>query len=107
MAQQFQAAPRVEPMSKEMASRTVRKYVCSGCWSPLEEKPADNGRSIVLCTKCGEATQGYVSYKFTLRQTEDSFIRAHQARINLREAIGYIPYRAQTEIKNALKDGVK
>lgn len=96
--------PRVEPMSRTMAARTIKHYLCAGCWSALIAKPDErNGElDIVICPNC--ETPGYISKKFVKRSESKSIETAVEARDNLRGALPFLDPHAQKTTKQLITD---
>lgn len=96
--------PRVEPMSRRLAARTVKFYVCSACWSALIVKPSAANPELddVLCPNC--ETPGYVSKRFVKRRESESVAEAMTARDNLRDALPFLNPYAQKQTSELIAD---
>jgi DNA-directed RNA polymerase subunit RPC12/RpoP len=96
--------PRVEAMSRALASRTQKRYVCAGCWSDLIIQPdkANPQLDHVLCPNC--ETPGYVSRRYAERQASESAAAAIDARHNLREALPFLNPNAGKQVTELLAE---
>ncbi len=96
--------PSVGPMSRLMAAATVKKYVCSGCWSNLIVKPDKENPQLdlVLCPNCD--TPGYVTRRWTEEQASKSLSDLFTARKNLREAVPFLNPNAGRQITDLLEE---
>jgi hypothetical protein len=61
-------------MPANLASKTVRDYVCSTCWGSLETEPQHGSPNWVVCCSTCDETRGFVSRYYTdERRTQDHF----------------------------------
>ena len=82
--------PRVEPMSRLMAAKTKRHFVCAGCWSELIIVP-DKTKSeldLAICPNCN--CPGYVSKSYIQRAESRNIESAIEAREALRPSIPWM-----------------
>lgn len=95
--------PTVEPMTQLQADRVKLKYVCSGCWSELVIMPdkEHKGMYYALCLNC--ETKGYVTKSWKEKQTLEAAAKAHDAKINLKDAVPFLNPTAGLEVSEILK----
>ncbi len=96
--------PSVGPMSRLMAAATVKKYVCSGCWSGLIIQPDKENPQLdhVICPNCD--TPGYVTRRWTEEQASKSLSDKITARNNLRDAVPFLNPHAGKQINELLAE---
>jgi hypothetical protein len=80
----------MEPMTFELARKTVKWKLCSACWGALDYAPAENGGYVVTCAKCGDETRGYVSMKTVERRRAAGYGEKREVERMLVEN-GYMP----------------
>ena len=90
----------MEPLTEELARKTVKLYVCSACWGDLETRrdPLDDELFYVTCVKCQIETKGYVTKYFVERRRNDNEFEKMDAESLLRR-MGIIenPLAGKTE----------
>jgi DNA-directed RNA polymerase subunit RPC12/RpoP len=96
--------PRVEPMSRTLAARTKKRYVCAGCWSELMVVPHKDNPQLdnVLCPNC--ECPGYISKKSVERKTQSSYADALEARHNLKAAVPFLNPNAGKQVSELLAE---
>jgi hypothetical protein len=76
----------MEALNEELATKTVKRYVCSICWGELEIRTAiENGWYFVVCKKCQDETRGYVTQYFVSRRRGESEFELLDAKRLLRK----------------------
>jgi lipocalin len=78
---------RVEPLSRDDLDETIRNYVCSTCWGPLDFKRYE-GKWYAICRSCKEETVGYTSKRYAERMREQSMQELIEAERNMRNILG-------------------
>lgn len=92
----------LEAMHPELARRTAKWYVCSRCWSELQERETEQG-VLVECVSCGEETCGYVTRYWTeQKRSQDHFEMREVTR--MLQKIGVLPAPPPKTIKQNLKE---
>lgn len=61
-----------DPLTPELAMRTIRDYVCAQCWGGLLLYPIDDRMYHALCRAYGEEHSGYVTKYYAERRREES-----------------------------------
>lgn len=96
--------PRVEPMEYQKAAKTKKYYKCAGCWSELVILTYKPNPRLVLaaCPNCN--CPGYVSKRYVERAQSESYAKAHDAKVNLREAVPFLNNNAGKQVKDILAE---
>ena len=81
----YQDVHSLEPMSDELANKTVSNYVCSNCWGDLVKYHAPNRMSRVKCVNCGDDTPGFVTRWYAEKRRSESMADKLDIQINLRD----------------------
>lgn len=82
----------IGPMTLEMATKTVKWKLCSGCYGALQmdPDPENEGGYLVTCVNCGAGTRGYISQKTVEMRRAQSYSDAREVRRMLIRN-GYMP----------------
>lgn len=92
----------VEPIPRHLLDDTLRDYVCSICWGPLDfHYDTPERKWYALCRRHKEETPGYTSRNYAERRRAESAREAIEAAYNLREILGLAEPISQ---ERALKD---
>lgn len=88
----------VEPVSRYLLDDTLRDYVCSICWGPLDfHYDTETKQWYALCRSHKEETTGYTSRNFAERRRKESEHELIEAAYNLREIMGRAQKRTVEE----------
>lgn len=75
------------------AQATIRESVCAACWGDLDYiQPDKTNAQItnVFCTRCKDATPGFVSKKWAEKKARENEMEFFEARRALRDAIPWL-----------------
>jgi hypothetical protein len=93
-------------MSFWEAKVTIRDYVCSACWGPLDyiQHDKDNPKiATVTCMFCKDHTPGFVTKKYAERKAERNHQEFEEAKRALRAALPWMKIKLEATEKSILQ----
>lgn len=93
----------VEPIARHLLDDTLRDYVCSICWGPLDfHQDRETHHWYALCRTHKNETVGYTSRKFAERKRDESVNELLEAKRNLGDLMGL--RKPKQSVKEAMKE---